>query len=186
MGRLVRFGPPGRADAPADEGVAGAALESGDSYLQRVAKFIPAEAVAFFIFVNSILGDPADKAAVDLAAKQAADPATTTTLKEALNLTLLGGFSLWTIAWLMVVISMLTIPFYLLAMRDKDDPSEWVVLNIAVALAAFPVWAYAVDAVAFRPWHDGALASVFLATFSFVSGAIAPSTISSIGGLFRR
>lgn len=185
MGRIVRFGPePLRPqggialEAVGDGPEAGHLPQGGDTYLERVAKFIPAEVVAFFIFVNAILGDAA-KTAIG----QETDPAS---LKTALQGAAMGGFSVWTVAWAVVIIGMVMIPLYLLAVRDKDDPSEWVWLNIVMAVLAFPVWAYALDAVAFRPWHDGALAGIVLATFSFVSGAIAPSTIASIRSWFGR
>ena len=67
MGRIVRSsvvsrGRPGleaAAGAEDDEGGQNGQGETdtkdGDGYLDRVAKYVPAEVVAFFIFVNSIL-----------------------------------------------------------------------------------------------------------------------------------
>lgn len=203
MGRIVRFGPEpargrtrarvGVADAQANEGEeaeahegeeaegGGDASQGNDNYAERVAKYIPAEVIAFFIFVNSILREDAGRATAGVP-----DPADATTLQQALDAATLGWVSVWTVSWLVMLICLAMIPLYLLAMRDKDDPDEWPWLNIVVALAAFPVWAYAIDAVAFRPWHNGVLASIALATFSFISGAIAPSTLASIRGWFKR
>ena len=67
MGRIVRSAEPVPKRDSTIEGIPGAApldvdddqedqgSKDGDGYLDRVAKYVPAEVVAFFIFVNSIL-----------------------------------------------------------------------------------------------------------------------------------
>ncbi|HEX5763357.1 MAG TPA: hypothetical protein VFY04_09580, partial [Solirubrobacterales bacterium] len=105
MGRIVRFGPVpepsrgqsgGALEAAAGAPEAGHLPQGGDTYLERVAKFIPAEVVAFFIFVNSILGDSAESAI-----GQETEPEK---LKAALQNELMGGFSVWTVAWAVVIV----------------------------------------------------------------------------------
>lgn len=186
MGRIVRAGSPvvaagvGRAVAQAGTGE-GAGRTGGDNYLERVAKYVPAEIVAFFIFVNLILSDAIDKEIVN-----ATPESYPTLLKQALQNATMAGINVWAISWVAVGVGLVMIPLYLVSLRDPADPEERIGLNIVMAMAAFPVWAYAVDAVAFRPWHDGALASIVLATFSLISGAVSPTLLSSLKSLFRR
>ena len=193
MGRIVRSSAPSgvskreivigkavaqgaKSDSPTEE----TAAKQGDQYLERVVKYIPAEIVAFFIFVNSILGDAIDK--VMVAATPEKYPQL---LSNALDTTTMAGMSVWTISWIVVALCLIMSPIYLVTLRNPDDPQERLSLNATMAVLAFPVWAYAVDAVAFRPWHDGALASIVLATFSIVSGAISPQLISWLRGLVK-
>ena len=187
MGRIVRsagmIAEPQIGKAAAQAGDAegdGTEQKGGDGYLQRVAKYIPAEVVAFFIFVNSILGDAIDKHISD------STPETyPAQLSKALSTAKMAGLSVWSISWGAILLGFIMTLLYLLAVRDPNDKQEHAGLNILVALAAFPVWAYAVDAVAFRPWHDGAFASIILASFSVVSGAISPNLIASIKAAFK-
>jgi hypothetical protein len=164
VGRLVRGGGvwqapvKGKVSAKAGEAEVGLRQKSeSDTYLLRIAKYIPAEIVAFFIFVNSILGEAIAKGSASMA-----------------------HISVTAIAWAALLLGFAMTPLYLLAQRDPTEPDESPGLNITMALFAFPVWAYAVDAVAFRPWHDGALASIVLATFSVISGAISPKLVASM------
>ena len=75
MGRMVRAAaPPAQARRKAGtKALAGGGEDSagdetqkerGDGYLDRVAKYVPAEVIAFFIFVNSIVGSAIDKGMV--------------------------------------------------------------------------------------------------------------------------
>lgn len=182
MGRIVRSAGTvskptiGKATAQAADGDAEVGeSRGGDNYLERIAKYIPAEIVAFFIFVNSILGDAIEKNITS------STPETyPALLSKALDTVTMAGIRVWMISWLVIILAFVMTPFYLLALRNPKDSHEHIGLNIIMAMAAFPVWAYAVDAVAFRPWHDGALASVIIAVFSVVSGAISPNLIASI------
>lgn len=155
------------------------ATEPGDDYLTRIAKYIPAEIVAFFIFVNAIVSDALTKA---MSAIEASNPLETQSslLSAALRQTNLAGIQLIWIAWGVLAVSFVMIPFYLISMKDPNEEGESVSLNIVMSLLAFPVWAYAVDAVAFRTFHDGALASIILATFSIISGVVSPSGLQQI------
>jgi ABC-type uncharacterized transport system permease subunit len=47
-------------------------------------------------------------------------------------------------------------------------------INAFVSTLAFPFWAYALGATAFSNHWDGNLAAILLATFTVVSGLIAP------------
>ena len=196
MGRIVRSSAPSTliareiaigeavaqgADAEGSPPTKKTEQKQGDQYLERVVKYIPAEVVAFFIFVNSILGDAIDKA-MGIATPEKFPQL----LSNALDTSKMAGMSVWTISWIMVFLCLVLSPMYLLTQRDPDDPQERLGLNATMAVLAFPVWAYAVDAVAFRPWHDGALASIVLAAFSIVSGAVSPQLIAWFKDRFKR
>ena len=182
MGRIVRsgtiYGKPkiGEAVAQAGNGdAAGKDAEGADNYLERIAKYVPAEIVAFFIFVNSICAGAIDKHISD-----SSPESFHALLAKALETVTMAGFNVWIVSWGLLLLGFVLTPLYLLAVRDPNDPGEFVGLNIAVALVAFPVWAYAVGAVAFRPWYDGGLASILVAVFSVVSGAISPTLVNKI------
>lgn len=193
MGRMVRAAAPG-VQKPQKRGVKAlpgdgqdgddeTKTERGDGYLDRVSKYVPAEVIAFFIFVNSIVGDAIDKG---MAAAMNGQPAEAGTdsyqalLGSVLSSETMGGVGVWAISWVVFAVALAMTPLYLLAMRDPQDTQERPWMTIAMAMLAFPVWAYAVDAVAFRPWHDGALASIALATFTIVSGAIKPGLFDGL------
>jgi hypothetical protein len=194
MGRIVRSsvvsrGRPGleaAAGAEDDEGGQNGQGETdtkdGDGYLDRVAKYVPAEVVAFFIFVNSILVNavekPAAKALTDAVATDSKDiPGQ---VRAAIYKIEMAGISVWTISWAVLFIALAMTPVYLKSVSDAADNAEAPGANIVMSMLAFPFWAYAVDALAFRPWHDGALASIMLATFTLISGAVRPEYINSV------
>ena len=191
MGRMVRAAAPqerrpgSKALPRGEDEQAGEEMqkERGDGYLDRVAKYVPAEVIAFFIFVNSIVGDAIDKGMATAMETQATEAGTDryqALLSGVLKAEKMGGIEVWTISWVVLIVALAMTPLYLLAMRDPQDGQERPWMTIAVAMLAFPIWAYAVDAVAFRPWHDGALASIALATFTIVSGAIKPGLFAGL------
>ena len=73
-------------------------------------------------------------------------------------------------------------------------PLKWVVMLAPLGFVIFlgaRIHALSVSAAQITFWLFAAtmglsLASIFLATFSFLSGAIAPSTLASIGAMFKR
>ncbi|MDX8526760.1 hypothetical protein RFM68_19875 [Mesorhizobium sp. MSK_1335] len=155
--------------------------KKGDDYLERVAKYVPAEIVAFFIFVNSILDNAVKKPVAVAQASDAKD--VPDAVRTAIQTVTMAGFSVWDISRVVFVIALAMTPLYLKSMSDSADGTEAPGANIVMSMLAFPFWAYAVDAVAFRPWHDGALASIMLAIFTVISGAVRPEYLS---GLFKR
>jgi hypothetical protein len=191
MGRIVRsavvsIGRPGLeavAGAEDDEGGQNGQGETdskgGDGYLDRVAKYVPAEVVAFFIFVNSILANAVEKPVAKAMAAASNDEAISGKVREAIDLEKMAGISVWTISWAVLFIALAMTPVYLKSVSDSADNAEAPGANIVMSMLAFPFWAYAVDALAFRPWHDGALASIMLATFTIISGAIRPEYINA-------
>jgi hypothetical protein len=193
MGRIVRSavvskGRPGLeavAGAEDDEGGQNGQGETdskgGDGYLDRVAKYVPAEVVAFFIFVNSILDNAAEEPVAKALAKALDEKSTDVpgAVRAAIHTVKMAGFSIWNISWIVLIIALAMTPIYLKSVSDAADNAEAPGANIVMSMLAFPFWAYAVDALAFRPWHDGALASIMLATFTIISGAIRPEYINA-------
>ena len=160
MSRLVRI--PKSADS--DLGIAG--LEdvlpgglgqegqenaaTGDNYLERIAKYVPGEVLAFFIFVNAIL---------DQAAKTGGKAAS------------MAGIPVSTVAQGALGVCIILVPLFVWYVREKGD--AWLT-NAFVSTLAFPFWAYALGATAFVDYWDGNLAAILLATFTVVSGLVSP------------
>jgi hypothetical protein len=126
------------------------ATAAPDNYLERVAKYVPAEAIGFFIFINAIL-----------------DQVVRTGGKSAM----MAGFPVMTIATCALIVGMILTPFFMWYVREDGD--AWIT-NAVVSTVAFPVWAYTLGAVAFADFRDGNLAVILLATFTVVSGLVSP------------
>ncbi len=162
MGRLVRI--PRRASSAIDPAIAGVldgvpgmsgelppyAVIEQDTYLERIAKYVPAEVLAFSIFINAIL-----EQAIKTGGKNA----------------LMGGMPVMTIALVALAAGTLIAPFFVWYVREDGD--AWLI-NAFVSFLAFPFWSYAVGAVAFTEFRDGNLAAILLASFTVVSGLIKP------------
>jgi hypothetical protein len=160
MGRLVRV--PKRAESelaiagledmlPA--GLGGEAAQyapEADNYLERIAKYVPGEVLAFFIFINVIL-----------------EQAQKTGGKSAV----MAGVPVTTVAQGALLVGLILTPLFVWYVREEGD--AWVT-NALVSTIAFPFWAYALGAVAFNEYWDGNLAAILLATFTVVSGLISP------------
>jgi hypothetical protein len=159
MGRLVRVpkgGTTGLANAgrgglrPSGFGGEAQGAPQGDNYLERIAKYMPAEVLAFFIFINVIL---------EQAAKSGG--------KEAA----MAGVPVTVVALGALIMGLVLTPLFVWYVREEGD--AWVT-NACVSTLAFPFWAYAVGAVVFSPYWDGNLAAILIATFTVVSGLISP------------
>jgi hypothetical protein len=169
MGRLVK--PPGivstrvvraevgegevraeEADGRAEEKVV--KEQAGDTYLERVAKYVPAEIIAFFLFANNLLKQTLADAPQGQVAKMA-------------------NFDVIKIGVVMFLIAWILTPIYLWRLREEGD--AWK-LNALLAFLLFPVWAYAIEAVGLHPIiaFDGHLASILLGAATLVSGLVSP------------
>lgn len=126
------------------------AQPAADNYLEQIAKYIPGEVLAFFIFINAILNQ-----------------ATTSGGRGAL----MAGVPVMTVAQGVLIVCMVLVPLFVWYVHEKGD--AWII-NAVVSTLAFPFWAYALGATAFSPYWDGHLAAIMLATFTVVSGLIAP------------
>ncbi len=127
-----------------------AAIEAGDSYVERTIKYIPAEVLGFFMLINAIL-DQAMKSGGPNAA--------------------MAGVPIPVIATGALLVGCILTPLFCWYVRRDDD--AWV-LNAAVSTVAFLFWAYLMGAVAFANVHDGNLAVILVSTFTVVSGLVSP------------
>ena len=155
MGRLVRLprqagmdmgvtAAPSRADRRSEP------ARAPDNYLERIAKYVPGEVLAFFIVVNAIL-----KQAVKTGGKSAT----------------MAGMPVTTVAQGALVVGIVLVPLFVWYVREEGD--AWVT-NAFVSTLAFPFWAYALGATAFNDHWDGNLAAILLATVTVVSGLMLP------------
>ena len=161
MGRLVRVPQHANDDLPIAglEDMLGPGLGTSersaprtDNYLERIAKYVPGEVLAFFIFINVIL-----EQAVRTGGKSA----------------VMAGLPVTTVAQGALVVGLVLTPLFIWYVREEGD--AWLT-NAVVSTLAFPFWAYALGAVAFDAHWDGNLAAILLATFTVVSGLISPRT----------
>ena len=156
MGRLVRV----PREVPVDHsagGLEGVRADHGyhyyvqaDGYLERIAKYVPAEVLAFSVFINAIL----DQA-----------------LKSGGKSAMMAGMPVSTIATALLMAGTVLTPFFMWYMRRPGD--AWAT-NAFVSALLFPVWSYALGHVAFAGYWDGNLAAILLAFASVVSGLFAP------------
>src|SRR5215468_1646338 len=128
MGRVIRPELPGISEGPPQAGqtIVETKEKTGDSYLDRTAKYIPAEVLGFFLFVNNILLQ-ATKSSGDKPAVMA------------------GYFSVFSIAWLALILGTVLAPVYIWYVHEKGD--AWKI-HATISCIAFPIWAYAIGAVA--------------------------------------
>ena len=156
MGRLVRTPTQANPDLALVglEGVLphgiGPKPPAADHYLQRMAKYVPAEVLAFSLFINGIL---------DQAVKTGGSAAS------------MAGVPVTAIAVAALIAGILMTPLFIWYVREDGD--AWVT-NAIVSTLLFPVWAYAMGAVAFAGVHDGNLAAILLACVTVGSGLISP------------
>src|SRR5262245_57256 len=121
-----------------------------DNYLERIAKYVPGEVLAFFVFINVILEQ---------------------SVKTGGKAAVMAGLPVTTVAQGALVVGIILTPLFVWYVREEGD--AWLT-NAFVSTFAFPFWAYALGAVAFEDHWDGNLAAILLATFTVVSGLIAP------------
>jgi hypothetical protein len=166
MGRLVRIPREHTFDsasaAPRDAATAAAAGNSArpgwieqDDYLLRLAKYVPAEVLAFSILINAILDQALRNGGPDAA---------------------MAGIPVMTIAIGALVLGTIMSPFFVWYVHEKGD--AWVT-HACVSFVAFPFWSYALGAVAFTDIRDGNLAAILLAGFTVISGLIKPQSLEA-------
>lgn len=121
-----------------------------DSYLERIAKYVPAEVLAFSLFINCIL---------EQAQRNGGASA------------VMAGIPITTIALGALIAGIVATPLFVCYMRTDGD--AWIT-NAVVSTATFPFWPYAIGAAAFNPVHDGNLAAILLVSATVGSGFISP------------
>jgi hypothetical protein len=158
MGRLVRKPRIADVDAPLFEDgdlpadIAATAMHGvpGDTYLERMVKYVPGEVLAFFMLINAILDQAMKSGGADAA---------------------MAGVPVPMIATGALIVGCTLTPLFCWYVRQEGD--AWIV-NAIVSTIAFPFWAYLMGAVAFATHHDGNLAVILVMSFTVMSGLIAP------------
>jgi hypothetical protein len=122
----------------------------GDTYLERMVKYVPGEVLAFFMLINAILDQAMKSGGADAA---------------------MAGVPVPMIAAGALIVGCALTPLFCWYVRQEGD--AWIV-NAVVSTVAFPFWAYLMGAVAFAGHHDGNLAAILVMSFTVMSGLIAP------------
>jgi hypothetical protein len=139
MGRFVKPVPVGAAELAAAD-------PDRDTFLARVAKYVPSEVVAAYVFLNGVI--------VAAAAGQGLLP---------------GDPFLWHAG--AFVVSWVATPAYLWQAAPPGQPR---MLQVTLSTIAFPIWAYAIGGGVFSAVLYPAVGSILLAVFSLISGLFKP------------
>ena len=155
--KIQKAGHPIASDSPHSDDVGGESsgnqTQSDDyqGYLDRLQNYIPAEIIAFYIFVNSLISETTDS--------------------ENSEWTIDGG-----VAVAALLAGIFACFFYAKAASAKDENPAW--LNQAVFwVIAFLIWVYAIDAKVLDVFNIAlvpSLAGFLLAGFTLFSGLVIP------------
>jgi hypothetical protein len=134
---------------------------SPENAASRIVKYIPSEAIAFYVVVENI---------VRTLGSDAAPSASGAIVDSYIKAN--GPFILFFATWLLI-------PFYIAL--QKSDKNEKSLLQTLVGLLLFPIWIYAINGIPFdaQHWnlHSSVLAAILLAVATLVSGVI-PNILS--------
>lgn len=131
--------------------------EVKQNYVDRIRGYIPVEIVAFYVFVNSLISDEVTSE--------------------------LNKFSLTADGYVAVLATLFGIfgTVIYIKMTSKDDGIVAWKISAAIAVVAFLIWIYAMDAKVFEVLSLKVIPSVsgfLLATFTLFVGVIVPTTKS--------
>ena len=135
---------------------AAAAQTDTDDYPTRMAKYVPAEVVAFYLAADKLFTKGAGAAATGL------------NLAEAFVQKNLYYFSV-----AVFVIALIGTPFYYRQLATNNEP--WKV-QAAIATVAFVIWAYAVQGGIYSEaeLYSAAIASFLVLVWTFAAGFVKP------------
>jgi len=129
-----------------------------DNYAERIAKYVPAEVIAFFLAADKLFPEP-DK-------KISSECATSSTLD-----CWIAGHAI-TVAAVVFAIGLSATPLYIWQQRTEGEP--WFV-HAVMATVAFVVWSYAIRAHVFvDAVFSGAAAGFLVLLYSLLSGFVVP------------
>lgn len=146
----------------------GAEDNKPDTYLERVAKFIPAEIVGFYLFVNNLL---LQAGSIDTTGKTGAEKA------AAIFEAPIGPLSVGELSTFVFWLGLIAAPAYIFL---RSQPGDSWKLNSFLSTLVFPFWAYAVQGMYFAVQgieFDGRLASILLAIVTIVTGFFDPDLV---------
>lgn len=131
-----------------------------DTYKERIVKYIPAEAVAFYAFADKLIASKYG-IVVDPAAGSAA---AATTLADPVA---------QKVTWAIFLLGLIGTPIYLWKARTEGKP--WV-LHACISTIAFGLWAYTLGGSLFvlNGWYDVFWAGLAAPVFTFVAGMVEP------------
>lgn len=151
------------APGTADDGLLGDDPAAGDqsatmqSYLDRVQNYIPAEIIAFFIFVNSLIAGSVGERT------------------EILGFLNIGGAEDW-VSVLALGIGLIACWLYAFSAASSEHHSSWKIQAFLWTIA-FLIWVYAIDAKVLAVLGIKlvpSLSGLLLATFTLFSGMVVP------------
>jgi len=151
--------------APLSAAVAGGvapgqpAPSSVDNYSARIAKYVPAEIIAFYLAADKLFTAPGGQA--NVSAEQGA-------LTAYIN-SHLAGFSV-----IVFLVALVATPLYIRLQAETDQP--WLV-NVVMASVAFVVWTYTIQGTMFiqTGTYDSRIATFCVLVFTLLSGFVIPS-----------
>lgn len=129
--------------------------EVKQNYIDRIRGYIPVEVVAFYVFVNSLISDKVSTGA--------------------------GGFSLTAdgyVAIIATIFGLIGTVLYIKLSSKNEDISAWK-FSACIAIVAFLIWIYAMDARIFEVLNLSVVPSVsglLLATFTLFVGVVVPTS----------
>jgi len=126
-----------------------------DDYKGRLVKYVPAESLAFYAFVDKFLISYYGIDASGLATAQPADSL------------------LVVLPWTFLVLGLACTPIYLYRQRLEKQPWK---MNASIATIAFLLWAYMLGGSVFvlNGWYHTLVAGIAAPTFTFVAGLFEP------------
>jgi hypothetical protein len=129
-----------------------------DKYGDRLVKYIPAESVAFYTFVDKLLTSYYGIDASGTATARSADRWLTY------------------LPWAFLILGLVGTPIYLYRQRLKDQP--WGV-HAMISTLAFVLWAYTLGGSVFilHHWYHILIAGVAAPAFTFIAGWFEPQSI---------
>ena len=128
---------------------AAGAIKQEDDYGAKIAKYVPAEVVAFYIGVDKIVTGLPNSGGFTVTPR----------------IQFIASAALFVLAWAGT-------PLYLA--RQAESGQDWVA-HVTISTVAFPIWAYAVQGTVFTdPAYTGiynaGIAGILVAVFTFASG----------------
>ena len=144
-------------DLQEDDATGGTLKPTTQSYLDRVQNYIPAEIIAFFIFVNSLIGS------------------TDTTETTAVGFLTIAGPEDW-VGLLALAFGVLACWVYAYSAASNDYHRSWKIQAFMWTIA-FLIWVYAIDAkvlAVFGVKLVPSLSGLMLAAFTLFSGMVVP------------
>lgn len=172
MGRLVQAGQRVRTTGGDNRGGLEAVNQmevtvGGDTYQDRLAKYIPGEIIAGYMALDRNLVPDAHKFAESL-----------TGGNSVAHLTSIDGMT----PWAPLLVGLIFTPLYIWQLARNEGPHQSWRMQATVSTLAFIVWAYAIQGSVFvigngagQTWYNGKGAAFLLVVFTLVAAVFGPT-----------